>query len=144
MNDHRDIPQPNRLIERWFPVAAVDEACGTTAGSGQSEKAIFTWFASRPIAQARAAVLCSLRVADAFPKNPDGSYPWGYLWVTTMPCDSCGHRFPLIDSLTLRHPYPSSGDPGQALELRTESGPHNWSLVPVDGRGTSTPTLVAA
>lgn len=51
---------PGRLIERWFPVAAVDEACGTPAGSGQNEKAIFTWFASRPIAQARAAVLCSL------------------------------------------------------------------------------------
>lgn len=48
------------LIDRWFPVAAVDEACGTPAGSGQNEKAIFTWFASRPIAQARAAVLCSL------------------------------------------------------------------------------------
>ncbi len=29
-------------------------------GSGRNEKAIFTWFASRPIAQARAAVLCSL------------------------------------------------------------------------------------
>lgn len=48
------------LIERWFPVAAVDEACGTPAGSGRNEKAIFTWFASRPIAQARAAVLTSL------------------------------------------------------------------------------------
>jgi adenine-specific DNA methylase len=30
------------------------------SGSGRSEKALFTWFASRPIAQARAAVLCSL------------------------------------------------------------------------------------
>src|SRR5687767_7849636 len=49
-----------RLIERWFPVSAVDEACETPAGSGRNEKAIFTWFASRPIAQARAAVLCSL------------------------------------------------------------------------------------
>ena len=46
-----------RLIDRWFPVAAVDEACGTPAGSGRIEKAIFTWFASRPIAQARAAAL---------------------------------------------------------------------------------------
>ncbi len=48
------------LIDRWFPVAAVDRACGTPEGSGRNEKAIFTWFASRPIAQARAAVLCSL------------------------------------------------------------------------------------
>lgn len=55
----------NRLIDEWFPVAAVDEACGSPAGSGRSEKALFTWFASRPIAQARAAVLTSLLPADA-------------------------------------------------------------------------------
>lgn len=49
-----------RLIDEWFPCAAVDAAVGTPAGSGRSEKALFTWFASRPIAQARAAVLCTL------------------------------------------------------------------------------------
>lgn len=54
-----------RLIDRWFPVAAVDEACGTPAGSGLTEKALFTWFASRPIAQARAAALTSLLPDDA-------------------------------------------------------------------------------
>lgn len=53
-----------RLIDRWFPVAAVDEACRTSAGSGLTEKAIFTWFASRPIAQARAAALTSLLPDD--------------------------------------------------------------------------------
>ena len=52
--------EQERLIDRWFPVAAVDEACGTPAGSGLTEKAIFTWFASRPLAQARAAALTSL------------------------------------------------------------------------------------
>jgi adenine-specific DNA methylase len=52
------------MIDRWFPVAAVDEACATPAGSGRIEKAIFTWFASRPIAQARAAVLTSLLPPD--------------------------------------------------------------------------------
>jgi adenine-specific DNA methylase len=50
----------SRLIDRWFPVAAVDEACGTPAGSGLTEKAVFPWFASRPIAQARAAALTAL------------------------------------------------------------------------------------
>jgi len=50
----------DRMIDRWFPCLAVDDAVGTPAGSGRSEKAIFTWFASRPIAQARAAVLASL------------------------------------------------------------------------------------
>jgi len=48
------------MIDRWFPVTAVDKACGTPAGSGRVEKAIFTWFASRPIAQARAAALTAL------------------------------------------------------------------------------------
>lgn len=49
-----------RLIDQWFPCPEVDSAVGAPAGSGRSEKALFTWFASRPIAQARAAVLCSL------------------------------------------------------------------------------------
>ena len=49
-----------RMIDTWFPCPEVDKAVGTPAGSGRSEKALFTWFASRPIAQARAAVLCSL------------------------------------------------------------------------------------
>lgn len=49
-----------RMIDSWFPCGEVDEAVLTTFGSGQNEKALFTWFASRPIAQARAAVLCSL------------------------------------------------------------------------------------
>ncbi len=49
-----------RIIDAWFPCVAVDEACGNPAGSGKNEKAIFTWFASRPIAQARAAVATAL------------------------------------------------------------------------------------
>lgn len=56
---------PNeRMIDRWFPVAAVDDACKTPVGSGRVEKAIFTWFASRPLAQARAAALTALLPAD--------------------------------------------------------------------------------
>lgn len=54
----------SRLIDHWFPCAAVDAAVGTPAGSGRSEKALFTWFASRPIAQARAAVLSTLLPDD--------------------------------------------------------------------------------
>ncbi|MER6590344.1 hypothetical protein ABT214_00445 [Micromonospora purpureochromogenes] len=53
-----------RLIDHWFPCTAVDAAVGTPAGSGRSEKAIFPWFASRPIAQARAAVLTTLLPND--------------------------------------------------------------------------------
>lgn len=271
-----------RLIERWFPVAAVDEACGTPAGSGQNEKAIFTWFASRPIAQARAAVLCSLlpdagedgspemrrlvedvvrtgnedsldalatlipdvdgsrpvvldcfsgrgiipleaarlglraagsdlspvatlasrlladwplqdwssepdvtfgpesddptaqeqtlfshdaepkllrdlrvlfteigqRVLVAtethFPKNPDGSYPWGYLWAITVPCDACSRRFPLIGSLVLRQPYTATGDPGQALTLEADAATGEWKVAVHDGLPAGRPTHAAA
>lgn len=49
-----------RMIERWFPCAEVSEASGSGWGSGRSEKALFTWFAARPLAQAKAAVLTSL------------------------------------------------------------------------------------
>ncbi len=263
-----------RLIDTWFPCPEVDAAVGTPEGSGRSEKALFTWFASRPIAQARAAVLCSLlpdtpdnradirtavltgdeaaiarlrariaeqygtklpvvldmfsgrgiipleaaragvsaigtdlspvatlagrlladypmrdwsaepplpyatpqdvgdeeedappmssrrgkrkpalaeptfegmdgfageprllidvrtvlaevgrrvaaEVAHLYPGNParGGQVPWAYLWAITMPCDSCGRRFPLIGSMVLRYPYRRRHDDGQALRL---------------------------
>jgi putative DNA methylase len=49
-----------RMIERWFPCAEVSEASRSGWGSGNSEKNLFTWFAARPLAQAKAAVLTSL------------------------------------------------------------------------------------
>jgi len=49
-----------RMIERWFPCAEVSQASTKGWGSGQSEKRLFTWFAARPLAQAKAAVLTSL------------------------------------------------------------------------------------
>lgn len=49
-----------RMIERWFPCAEVSDASRSGWGSGRSEKALFTWFAARPLAQAKAAVLASL------------------------------------------------------------------------------------
>lgn len=52
-------PRP-RVIERWFPCAEVSAASTTGWGSANSETLLFTWFAKRPLAQARAAVLCSL------------------------------------------------------------------------------------
>jgi adenine-specific DNA methylase len=48
------------MIERWFPCAEVSEASTSGWGSGKSEKALFTWFAARPLAQAKAAVITSL------------------------------------------------------------------------------------
>lgn len=48
------------MIDRWFPCAEVTDASSKPYGSGRIEKAMITWFASRPIAQARAAVLTTL------------------------------------------------------------------------------------
>lgn len=49
-----------RMIERWFPCAEVSEASAAGWGSGNTERNLFTWFAARPVAQAKAAVLTSL------------------------------------------------------------------------------------
>lgn len=49
-----------RMIERWFPCEEVSASSQSGWGTGNRESALFTWFAKRPIAQARAAVLCSL------------------------------------------------------------------------------------
>lgn len=49
-----------RMIERWFPCAEVSENSERGWGNGKAEKSLFPWFASRPLSQARAAVICSL------------------------------------------------------------------------------------
>lgn len=49
-----------RMIERWFPCAEVSVASAGGWGTGNSEAGLFTWFAKRPLAQAKAAVLTSL------------------------------------------------------------------------------------
>ena len=49
-----------RMIERWFPCKEVSENSIAGWGSGNAEIGVFTWFAKRPTAQAKAAVICSL------------------------------------------------------------------------------------
>jgi adenine-specific DNA methylase len=258
-----------RMIDRWFPVAAVDEACGTTVGSGKVEKAIFPWFASRPLAQARAAALTSLlpndtslrsqviqsvalgntsamsdlravilkenggepplvldlfsgrgiipleaaragaravgidlspvatfagrlladypshdwskepslpfaatdaleldsqmqdrlvsdvsatlrevgerlkeRLAIHFPRNSDGNFPWAYVWCTTILCDECKRRFPLLGSLQLRKPYKKTKDLGQSIRIDIKAD--QWDVEAIDGPATQEPTYCAA
>lgn len=60
-----------RMIERWFPCAEVSEASESGWGSGKSEKALFIWFAARPLAQAKAAVLTSLLPWPSDPGEQD-------------------------------------------------------------------------
>lgn len=90
-----------RMIDTWFPCREVDRAVKTPAGSGRSEKALFTWFASRPIAQARAAVLCSL-----LPDSPDNradvraAVEYGDASalerLSTRIAQQCGQRSPVV------------------------------------------------
>ena len=49
-----------RMIERWFPCDDVTERSQKGWGGGKSENGLFPWYASRPPAQAKAAVICSL------------------------------------------------------------------------------------
>jgi adenine-specific DNA methylase len=252
-----------RVIDVWFPCAGVDAACHLPVGSGKNEKAIAVWFASRPIAQARAAVTSALldddplarqlidaavrgnagaiaRIADLvatkypqgrpvvldvfsgrgiipleaarigaravgidlspvatmagriladyalrdwsgepvlpwaassdrgwdpaepriiadlraflarvgehtarlagdwYPRSLDGSYPWGYLWAVSIPCDGCGRRFPLLGSLVLRHPHVARLDAGQWLRLAVDG--ETWHPEVADGRPEQSPT----
>lgn len=263
----RTVPGNERMIDRWFPCEAVDSASRTPVGSAKNEKAIFPWFASRPIAQARAAVLTALapdeadlrplvvaavrsgdrrsmevlesrilqhhgrapvvldpfsgrgiipleasragatsvgldlspvatlagrlladwpmrdwssepvspfvkeqvgvlsesgprllrdvralhseigRRAEAvlskhYPKNTYGTYPWGYLWAVTIPCDGCKRRFPLLGNLVLRHPYNRANDEGQALRIDTVGD--DWSAVVHSGLPQHEPSYSAA
>jgi len=46
-----------RMIERWFPCAEVSDNSTSGWGSGNVERNLFTWFAARPAAQAKAAVI---------------------------------------------------------------------------------------
>ena len=56
------------MIERWFPCEEVSNNSKKGWGSGNSEAKLFTWFAKRPLAQAKAAVLTSLL---PWSENPD-------------------------------------------------------------------------
>lgn len=58
-----------RMIERWFPCHEVSDASKGGWGSGNSEASLFPWFARRPLAQAKAAVVCSLLAWPSDPKE---------------------------------------------------------------------------
>lgn len=263
-----------RMIERWFPGPEVSASSAVGWGSGNAEIGLFPWFAKRPTAQAKAAVICSLLpwpedaaeqerlqdlvraamtgryaawselraefarigvddrgVLDPFsgrgmipleaarldirahaidyspiavlasklltdypfrdwgsePELPfaisndrlyegrpkllrdveatfsevgkrwssrmqhvyptrHGRLPWGYLWAITLPCQECGHRFPLIGSFELRRPSVRRGvaDAGQAFYIAVDQTSGQFEPVVHDGVPQRTPTLTPA
>lgn len=260
-----------RMIERWFPCSEVSEASANGWGSGNTESSLWVWFAKRPVAQSKAAVLTSLLpwpddeeeqeylrglvrraltgyrqaqqeierlladeygrapavldpfsgramipleagrlgaratgvdyspfatvggalLADLLHRNWDaepvmpftpihrsllmddrllrdaqlfvaevgerftsamadfyptvgGRYPWGYLWASTLPCQECGRRFPLVGELHLRLPRQKKDDPGQSFYLDADTATGLISAVVHDGPPKGTPTRVHA
>ena len=80
-------------------------------------------------------------VKPYYPRNPDGRFPWAYLWAVTMPCDRCKRRFPLVGSLVLRYPYLRTQDPGQALRLLKRGD--DWYTEVIEGAPDQQPTFAA-
>lgn len=258
------------MIERWFPCAEVSAASGSGWGSGNTESSLWVWFAKRPVAQSKAAVLTSLlpwpdtleqqekliqlvqeamtgyrkaqygialilkqeygtvpRVLDPFsgrgmipleagrlgcaafgvdysplaalggqlladlihrdwsaePPLPvsdpsvtlmedrlvsdaraflhevgvrqeksleryyprfEGKFAWGYLWASTLPCQECGRRFPLVGELVLRPSRPAKNDKGQAFRLDADRETGLVRAVVHDGPPVGQPTRVLA
>lgn len=62
--------RPRLLIEEWLPAAAIGVECNRERSTGQQppDKRLHVWWARRPLAAARAAVLGSLLPAD-FPRD---------------------------------------------------------------------------
>ena len=81
-------------------------------------------------------------MSDFYPPV-DGKRPWGYVWAVTLPCEECGHRFPLTGSLLLRHPTPAKGDPGQSYRIEVDRAAGTFRAVVHDGPPVGQPTLVA-
>ena len=93
-----------RMIERWFPCAEVSASSDSGWGSGNQERALMTWFAARPAAQAKAAVICSLlpwpeelaeqeRLQDLVRQGMEGRHSaWAELRAEIVKSDGDGVR----------------------------------------------------
>lgn len=93
-----------RMIERWFPCAEVSRASESGWGSGKSEKALFIWFAARPLAQAKAAVITSLL---PWPDDPKEQRRLQDLVRLAMTDRDAAHD-ELVDELLLTYPNGAS------------------------------------
>ena len=66
MPNHKTSARPRLLIEDWLPAQAIGVECMRERATGQQppDKRLHVWFARRPLAASRAAVLASLLPAD--------------------------------------------------------------------------------
>src|SRR5581483_1132240 len=78
-----------------------------------------------------------------YPRN-DGNFPWGYFWASTLPCQECGLRFPLVGELQLRLPRDGKGDQGQSFYLEADRATGKVKAVVHDGIPTGQPSRVLA
>ena len=66
MTDTSTTARPRLLIEDWLPAAAIGVECIRERSTGQQppDKRLHVWWARRPLAASRAAVLASVLPAD--------------------------------------------------------------------------------
>ncbi|MGH3376350.1 MAG: hypothetical protein ACRDP6_16580 [Actinoallomurus sp.] len=85
-------------------------------------------------------------MADFYPRK-GGQYPWGYLWASTLPCQECGNRFPLVGELRLRLPQNTRKHgfiPGQSFRIEADRATGEFHIVVHEGDPTGSPTRVLA
>jgi putative DNA methylase len=86
-------------------------------------------------------------MTEFYPKYK-GSYPWGYLWASTLPCEECGKRFPLVGELWLSFPRAATSkrdaDPGHSFEIDADSHTGEIRTIVHPGKPRGTPTRVFA
>ncbi|WP_067697085.1 DUF1156 domain-containing protein [Nocardia jejuensis] len=87
-------------------------------------------------------------MTEFYPRNTDRAYPWGYLWASTLPCEECGRRFPLVGELWLRHPRAGRAsydeDLGQSFEISVDRIAGTFRAEPHPGMPHGSPTRVFA
>ncbi|MEU0565185.1 hypothetical protein ABZ297_07305 [Nonomuraea sp. NPDC005983] len=86
-------------------------------------------------------------MAEFYPRHK-GTQPWGYLWASTLPCQECANRFPLVGELWLRHPRAKTSrrdaDDGQSFNIHTDSTTGEFRAIPHSGEPQGSPTRVFA
>jgi adenine-specific DNA methylase len=86
-------------------------------------------------------------MSEFYPKY-QRAFPWGYLWASTLPCEECGKRFPLVGELQLRLPRTATRkrdvDPGQSFEIDVDPSTAEFRAIVHPGKPRGTPTRVFA